>query len=372
MRGKYGALALAAALLATGLLGLAVARRRATPAAGSAAAPRVIRVKAGDDLRRALDQARPGDTLVLEAGATFVGPFTLSPKTGDGWVTVQSSALDSLPGEGQRVSPSDAPGMPKVVSPGRGEPAVRTAPGAHHFRFVGIEFTTEDPDALVYDLVRLGGDDAAQDTTEEVPHHLVLDRCYVHAHPSQSLKRGVALNSGEAAILNSYVAGFKVKGQEAQAVMGWNGPGPFRIVNNYLEGAGENLMFGGGLPTLVGVIPSDIEIRRNHFAKPPGWRGVWSVKNLLELKNARRVVIDGNLFEYNWTDAQQGYAILLTPRTSGAATAVVEDVSFTNNVVRHVAAVFHVAGQDDLSADPKAHRLRRIRIANNLFEDVDG
>jgi hypothetical protein len=97
------------------------------------------------------------------------------------------------------------------------------------------------------------------------------------------------------------------------------------------------------------------------------------VKNLFELKNGRRVRIDGNLFEYNWTDAQAGYSILFTPRPNDSGdAAVVEDVRFTNNVVRHVAAGFHVAGQDDLSRNPNARLLRRITIANNLFYDVDG
>ena len=31
--------------------------------------------------------------------------------------------------------------------------------------------------------------------------------------------------------------------------MGWNGPGPFLIENNYLEAAGENIMFGGNDPS---------------------------------------------------------------------------------------------------------------------------
>src|ERR1044071_9407908 len=81
-------------------------------------------VGAGANLEQALDEAQPGDTLVLEAGAVFVGPFTLPAKAGDGWITVQSSALGSLPGDGQRVSPSDSTHMPKVVSSGRGESAL--------------------------------------------------------------------------------------------------------------------------------------------------------------------------------------------------------------------------------------------------------
>jgi hypothetical protein len=331
-------------------------------------------VGAGAGLQQALDAAQPGDTILLEAGATFVGPFTLPFKQGDAWITIQSSALAGLP-DGRRVSPADSSLMPKIVSPaaaGRGTFAMNTAPGAHHYRFVGIEFTLENAGATTFELITLGSYDAAQDTLEEVPHHLVFDRCYVHGLPGVYLKRGVTLNSAATDILNSYVSECHALGQDSQAVGGWNGPGPFRIVNNYLEGAGENLMFGGAAPSIPGLTPSDIEVRRNQFAKPTSWRGVWSVKNLFELKNARRVVVDGNLFENNWLDAQQGYAILFTPRTQDpAATAAVEDVQFTNNIVRHVAAGVYLSGQDDLSADPSMIRARRITIANNLFYDVD-
>src|SRR5690606_23447694 len=97
---------------------------------------------------------------------------------------------------------------------------------------------------------------------------------------------------------------FMEVGNDSQAIAGWNGPGPFKIVNNYLEGAGENIMFGGATPRIEGLVPADIVIRGNHFHKPLRWRigdpsyeGIpWSVKNLFELKNARRVVIDGNIF----------------------------------------------------------------------------
>src|SRR5262249_38836706 len=51
-----------------------------------------------------------------------------------------------------------------------------------------------------------------------------------------------------------------------------NGSGPFRIVNNHLEAAGENLMFGGADPAIPQQIPSDIEICHNHFFKPLTWK----------------------------------------------------------------------------------------------------
>jgi hypothetical protein len=72
-------------------------------------------------------------------------------------------------------------------------------------------------------------------------------------------------------------------------------------------------MFGGGNdPTIPNLVPWDIEIRGNHFYKPLSWRvgdpsyaGIhWLVKNLFELKNAPRVVIEENTFEHNWLDGR--------------------------------------------------------------------
>ncbi|MCA1629390.1 MAG: hypothetical protein LC774_03280 [Acidobacteria bacterium] len=376
---KFLIAALAASLLACLVAAFAQMRggaqpatrpRRATGGAESGAGE--IMVRARGDLQRALDAAQPGDTIVLEAGATFTGTFTLPAKSGDAYVTVRSSLADKLP-EGARVSPASARFMPRLVAPGRGAAALQTAPGAHHWRLVGLEIAQPDAATVVYDLVKLGDGTAAQRTLADVPHHLTVDRCYVHAAAEGEAKRGVSLQSADTEIVNSYVSGFKVKGQEAQAVAGWNGPGPFRVVNNYLEGAGENVLFGGARASVPNLVPTGIEILRNHLDKPTEWRGRYTVKNSLELKNARRVRIEGNLIEHCWLDAQQGYAILFTPRPndSGEA-AVVEDVEFTNNVVRHVAAALHVSGQDDLyTSSPRERRLRRIRIANNLFDDID-
>src|SRR5205809_7970695 len=71
----------------------------------------------------------------------------------------------------------------------------------------------------------------------------------------------------------------------------------------------------------------------------PSYAGVaWTVKNLFELKNAQRVLLDGNIFEHNWVGADQhGAAVLFTVRnqTGSSPWAIVADVTFTHNIVRH-------------------------------------
>ena len=97
---------------------------------------------------------------------------------------------------------------------------------------------------------------------------------------------------------------------------------------------------------------------------------IWTVKNLIELKNAQNVVFDGNIIENIWAAGQFGYAIVLTPRNqSGTAPWVrVQDVTFTNNIIRHAAGAIQIVGYDD---NATSQQTRRITVRNNLFYDVD-
>jgi hypothetical protein len=201
-----------------------------------------------------------------------------------------------------------------------------------------------------------------------VPHHLTIDRCYIHAWPGQALKRGVALNSAETTITNSYLSDFKST-FDSQAIWGWNGPGPFHITNNYLEAAGENAGFGGTEPAIAGLVPSDIEFRHNLCRKQLSWRGVWLVKNMFELKTGQRVIVDGNVLEYNWADGQPGYAILFTPGNGiQAQTALVQEVTITNNLIRHSGAGVNIL---DYGTNQASRQTNHIVIRNNLFDDIN-
>jgi hypothetical protein len=97
---------------------------------------------------------------------------------------------------------------------------------------------------------------------------------------------------------------------------------------------------------------------------------VWQVKNLFELKNARNVRIDSNLFENHWQQAQAGPAILFTVRNQyGRCTwCVVENVTFEYNVVRNIAAGFHILGIDP---NYPSRQTNNIRIRHNEISGLD-
>jgi hypothetical protein len=334
----------------------------------------VIRVAPGQDLQLAINKAKPGDTLVLDAGAIYKGPLELPRKPGSSYITIQSSRIAEMI-EGARVGPPQSALFAKLQSATPGEPVIKTLPGSHHYRFLGIEISTATSSTVVSDLVRIGD---GRQTSSEVPNNFVIDRSWIHGFAEQEVQRGISLNGAEITVSNSYVDEIHGRGYDTQALCGWNGPGPFHIINNYLEAAGENVMFGGADPSIINLVPSNIELRRNYFFKPLKWRvndpsykGVyWSVKNLLEIKMGRNITIDGNVFENSWGDAQIGYAILFTVRNQDgkAPWAVIENVSFTNNIVKNSEQGLQLLGSDNLHS---SQRCQGLQITNNLFTGIN-
>jgi hypothetical protein len=340
--------------------------------AGNPIAQRVT-IASGADLQEALNRARPGDTILLTRGTSYVGNFKLPAKDqSDRVITVRTAGDEGLPAEGERITPAAASVLAKLRSP-NGSPALATAPGAHGWRIALLEVQANRDGSG--DMITLGDGGRAQDSVAKAPSAITLDRLYIHGDPERGQKRAIALNAGETTVTGCYVSDIKAIGQDSQAIGGWNGPGNYTIENNYLEAAGENIMFGGADPSIPDLTPSRIVVRDNLLSKPLTWRKqrggpVWQVKNLFELKNARGVLVEHNVMERSWQQAQSGYAVLFTVRNQDGACpwCQVEDVEFRFNLVRDVAAAIQVLGTDP---NHPSRQTNNIRIHDNVFDGID-
>ena len=464
-------------------------------------------------LQAAIDASVPGDQILIQAGYTTTllngQSILLRNKVNPNnlWITISTENLPGtsgvsplLPPPGTRVGPSDAPAMAKIVKMAGTDVAIDVAPAASHYRLVGLEITIDPGQTLYYTMLRFGTASSAQSTLSVVPSYLYVDRCYLHGHPNLDIQRAIGMNSAYSAVIDSYISDIHSNGSDSQTIFGSNGPGPYKIVNNYLEASGENILWGGADPYIPGLQPADIEVRRNHFIKPLTWlnpllsppgnlsgslttnsastlasatqffyqvvaiapyasssavysdptnevsvttgssqpavnlswgrtsysasayevyrttvlptsnransftvfhllpsqvncstssvcsftdtnSGItrtsanlpagarWSVKNLYETKNSARSWIDGNIFENNWPQSQNGFAIGLTVRDqSGTCTwCTTTDVTFSNNIIRNTNNGMTLTGYDNNFTSQGTNRLK---VVNNLFYNI--
>jgi hypothetical protein len=125
----------------------------------------------------------------------------------DLFITLRSAAPDSaLPPAGVRITPAYAAQLPKIQS-ATSVSALRTKNYAHHWRLMFLEYRANL--SGYGDIIQLGSGDTSQYDLTPVAHDLIVDRVYVHGDPVMGQKRGVALNSRDTQVLNSYIADIK-------------------------------------------------------------------------------------------------------------------------------------------------------------------
>jgi hypothetical protein len=389
--------------------------RAGTPSPGA-----VTFVPSGSNIVGVLNAANCGDTIQLQAGGTFTAVQNVPNKPCDDnhWITIETSAVAQLPPAGTRITPcaigiASLNGRPSYNCPnpqnllakiqqtqGSGSgPTMDFTSGANHYRFIGIEFTRVPGIGPIFDLADL---DSTVNTGSPV-NKVIFDQCIFHGLDTSQVtttsgepddtRTGINLEvATNVAAIDSYFYNiYCVSGigtcSEGQAIGGGvTGPGgPYKVVNNFMEAGGEVILFGGGSPTVDIVPPNDTEIRRNHFFMPFTWYSLSpqytggiqghpvQVKNLIEFKNANRVLIEGNVFQHIWGGFSQGAPI---QDWNAGAHQTVTNITERYNFLSYMGQVWEMA---HVSHDPFcpngfcgfAVAQGNFSIHDNVFDHVE-
>jgi len=193
------------------------------------------------NLQTAINNAVPGG-YHCAAGRGYVYRPVYATEQGRFWLDIHTiQCLRQSPASGDQGFDSGCDKHAENCRDRCGATAIQTNAQAHHYRFVGIEIRPA-AGQFVFNLVNIGN---GETSLANLPHDISFDRCYVHGDPIVGGRRGIAMNGASVAVVDSYVSDFKEVSADTQALASWNGAGPFKIVNNYLEAAGENVIFGG-------------------------------------------------------------------------------------------------------------------------------
>jgi hypothetical protein len=135
-------------------------------------------------------------------------------------------------------------------------------------------------------------------------------------------------------------------------------------------------MFGGGDPVISNLVPSDITIVGNLIQKNLAWRGQaaplnWVVKNHFEIKNAQRLLLDGNVLQYTWAAGQDEAIIIRSVNQSGTCTwCAAQDITVTHNLIQHAPIGIVLAPIQGPVSTNNSIPTGRILVQNNVLDDI--
>lgn len=314
-----------------------------------------VTVPVGGNLQTAINNAVPGTEILLAPGGVWVGNFNLPNKgTSSAWILIRTNTTLTT---GQ-MTPSGAvsKNLAQICS-NNSSPAIGTSPGAHHYWISGINICGQAGSSGMNMLVRLGESGGNGQTSMSVtPHDIVMDRNYVHVLTTNNIRRCILANAYRLWFTKNWIEECHDPGGDSQAILGYNGSKEIQIEDNTLIAAHEIIMFGGADPADSTMQPSDVILRRNHIYRPAAWKcnvcpggylaGQWPAKNLIETKDVRRYLIEANVIENDWSDAQQFAMNFKSENQDGTAPyTTTADLTMRYNIIRNVGSGWSLSGK---------------------------
>jgi hypothetical protein len=354
----------------------------------------VIRVRSGENLQKAIDQAATTTGTVeirVEPGATFSGNYRLRARAPGAMVLFRPDFEDrNLPAINQWVTP-DVKDLPKFKSANNLDPIFQTTippdgvpfdqPQSNSYAWLGCQFEPLAPDRTYLELGPAGAPGVPM---AKLPRGFLFDRCWFRGDPVKGGHRAVGNNVNDFQMFGCRADQIAEIGRDAQCVGAYLGGGNHEIAYNYLEASGENLLYGGSFSGYADNIAYKIRVHHNYFTKDLAWQtrggSQPSIKNLFELKNARDVIVEFNVLEHCWVYGQTGYAFVITPTVhkpkTGEGWVTVSDVIIRNNVVRYVGGLLNMnngqgGGPYGETTDGVSLGTHNIRVEHNFVHDVN-
>lgn len=275
-----------------------------------------ITVKAGGNLQAALDA---GGVVRLEPGAAFSGSFA-----------VKKPGTRLLGGLGsQLLGPSDGP-------------AFFVPMGMRDVQASGFSAQT----AWDQSCILIGQNDPVQNTPDKAPAGMILSDIQVPKHRG---KRAFELNCAQLVMLNCGAADVydPVQHRDSQAICVLNAPGDISVQGGIFSAGSEVVLIGGASGTQAEkIIPARLSFDGLTLMRPLSWRtdGIKRVvKTTFEVKTGIDIELKNATLDGVWKDGQDGYAITITPRSSGAIARVhISDVQ-----IRNSGAGFNILSHDN-------------------------
>lgn len=335
----------------------------------------------GNNLATAIANAADGDRIRVYPGVRYnLSQVPLPQHSNWVYVYVASKLNGTFPfassvyhvngtqTQGQRVTPghsyaalgSSSP-LAQFVLPDDGThtnvvPLVYTVlGGGGYWWFEGIEWMLEETittGPYTRGLVELGTTTASTNwfptAVKDIPNYFNFGHCLFHGNListgtpavySQGPRRAVQVNAGHVGIRDSSAYYIQVDGSEAQAFGGWDTPGVFSSINNFVAATSQAILFGGSPPYVPGLVMRNFTTKWNHLWKDIRWfrsegaTKAYSCKNHYEHKNGTHILVEDVVMEHNTASGQDGVNILfqdLLDQASSPPANKITDVTMRN------------------------------------------
>lgn len=334
----------------------------------------------GGSLQLAYNSASCGADIQLTAGNSYTLTSLTAKSCPDSqWIWIRTAPSASLPSEGTPTNPcfSNTATLPGYKDAYYNTYACSSAVAATA-RITVTGGITNQADHIRWENIEIRNTPGVPNTGALFSNMIgadkqVFDRVWGHGEAHLEVKRFAFLaGASHIYFVDGYYSDFhciSVSGTctQPQFASADSAAGPFGFVRNFISSGGEHILFGGGGYNFG--TPSDILIAYNTFFRPFEWNPncttstscpdgaiydggsggghPYDVQNIVELKNAQRVLLVGNHILNNWGGfSQVGNAITLTPKNqaggSGCAQCFVSDVTEYYDRMENIAQMWQL------------------------------